>query len=102
MTFDVTHTILDYSGEPVKQGEHDTTWRDVIFVAFNSPSSPTENLPVDQKVKAYQITKKAFDSDTPDFNVEERAFILERIKTIYVKPLIIGRAIELFDGDNEK
>jgi hypothetical protein len=95
MTIDVTKTIPDYKGEPVKDGGKDLTWRDVIYSALNT-QLPSENLTNDQKMKAYQLTKRAFDSDVVELSVEERAFILERVKVIYI-PLIIGRAVELFD-----
>jgi hypothetical protein len=97
MVLNVTEPILDYKNEPIKEGERNANWRDVIFNALNS-QVPGENLTTDQKVKAYQVTKKTFNADTPEFSVEECAFILERIKAVYAMPLIIGRALELFDG----
>lgn len=98
MIINVTDEILDYEGKPVpslnQEGELTglLNWRQVIFTALNAMDS-SRQMPEEDKMKAYAITKKAFDTEEPDFDVEEAAFILKNIRQLY-SPLICGRAEE--------
>jgi hypothetical protein len=104
MKIKVTEKITDYENKPVQNIDQQgnptgtLTWRQVIFTALNAmESDPNKQMPEEDKMKAYQITKKAFDSEEPDFNIEEAAFILKNIKRVY-SPLICGRAEEVFEN----
>ena len=104
MKLKVTEKILDYDNKPVinldQQGKPNgnLTWRQVVFTSLNSIGlDPQEKASEEDKMKAYAITKKAFDNVEPDFTVEEIAFILRNIKKVY-NPLVCGRAEEVFGG----
>lgn len=72
------------------------TWRDVFNTALNSQAKD-EHLTSQDKSQCYQITKKCFATNEPDFTTKEAAFIIDRVEKIYIMPLIIGRVQELFD-----
>jgi hypothetical protein len=95
MKINVVAKILDYEGKPIKEGEQEIDWADVVSTSLNS-QLPGEQLTAEDKVKCFQITSKVYASKTPDLTLSERNFILERVKKIY-NPLIVGRAIEYFD-----
>lgn len=103
MKLKVTEAVLGYDGKPMPQVDQEgkpiqsLTWREVIFTALNAiHGDPTKQMADDDKMRAYAITKKAFDSDEPEFDVEEAAFVLQHIRRIY-SPLVCGRASELFE-----
>ncbi len=96
----VTDKILDYEGNPLKDGDRELTWRDVIFLSMNTQLKD-EVLTSEQKEKCYQITTKAYQGNEVDYTIDQVAYILERIKKIY-NPLIVGRSEEYFDKDKTK
>lgn len=137
MKIKVTDIILDYEGKPAKSTNSaiifetlltklfdklsknesiikedlqvdspNLIWREAIFVALNSMDQQ-EQMTTEQKTKSYQIITKAYATNEPDFTVEERAYIIERIGKFY-SPLVYGRAKEIFeekkvlDGAEEK
>src|SRR3990167_1468751 len=106
MKLKVTEKILDYDNKPVvnldQEGKPNgnLTWRDVIFVALNSMDQQ-EQMTAEQKAKSYQIVTKAYQTNEPDFTVEERAYIIERIGKFY-SPLVYGRAREIFEEKKEE
>lgn len=91
--------FLDYGGKPVKDGEKDATWRTVISSILNA-TLPDEQLSGGGKGRCYLLTLKAFNSENPDYTLEERAFILERIKKLWGPP-VVGRAMEFFEEGKE-
>ena len=97
MKIDITQTLKDYEGKPIKQKDQEMTWRDVIFTALNN-FAQDEKPTGDIKSKCYQITQKIFDKKEPDLTVDQRALIIERVEKIYQSPLICGRAKEFFEG----
>jgi hypothetical protein len=101
MKFNVKSEILDYDGKPVKENEKDNaTWKKIIFNALNN-ILPDEKLTAEQKEKCYDLTARAYAREEVEYSVEEVAFILERVKRIYT-PLIVGRAIQFFEGEKKK
>ena len=105
MKLKITEPVLDYQNKPSKIIARDgketgnLTWRDVIFVALNS-MDPQEQMSTENKAKSYQIITKAYQTNEPDFTVEERAYIIERIGKFY-SPLVYGRAKEIFEEKKE-
>ena len=99
MKVKVTDPVLDYQGEsiqePGKDGLATLTWRTVIYLALNQLDAQHQAT-AEEKLRAYQITQKTYASSEPDFTVQERATILEKIAAIY-NPLVYGRAQELFE-----
>ena len=121
MKVSVVEKILDYEGKPLikPKGENrkcpkcdhswvtsenkedePILWREIIHVAMNTPSRD-EKMTGELSTKLYQITKKAFDTNEPDYTVDQLALIIERIKKTY-NPLIAGRAEEYFNKIEEK
>lgn len=101
MKLRVISPVLDYEGKPAKTFDAIgkeigvLTWREVIFVACNSMES-NEQMSTENKMRAYRIVAKVYQTSEPDFTVEERAFIKERIAKFY-SPLVVGRAEEIFE-----
>jgi len=128
MKIKLTEPILDYEGKSFQQGtiiitasliqsiekgqkedilqklklllSAPLTFRDVFFTALNSQEEG-EKLTVEQKVQMYQITKKVFSGEEPDFTLKELAFIQERVEKIYILPLIVGRVKEVFETNKD-
>ena len=103
MKVKVTNAVLDYQGKPVVGGGLPgpdkklplLSWRTVIYLALNQIDAQ-HPATAEEKLRAYQITQKTYASAEPDFTVQERAVILEKIGAIY-NPLVYGRAQELFE-----
>ncbi len=94
----VTNKILDYENKPLKEGDRELIWRDIIFLSMNTQLKD-EILTSEQKQKCYQITTKAYQDNEADYTVEQVAYILERVKKIY-NPLVVGRAEEYFNKNS--
>lgn len=95
MKYKITDKVLDYSGKPLKEGENDLDWREVIRTALNSQDAQ-EKLTPDQQAKCYRITTTCYKANEVELTVEETAFIIERIRKFY-RPVVIGRAEEFFN-----
>jgi len=100
MKVNILSEIKDYKDKPLKASDgvkaENLTWRTIVFNALNTftkDEQPTGEI----KAKCYRITKKIYDSKTPDLTVDERAVVLERIDKIYSSPLICGKSKEFFD-----
>jgi len=120
MRIKVTELVLDYKGAPIeettgkyqqigvdKEGRpvlepilEEMTWRKVIWLAMNQ-IDPQNPATAEEKLRAYQITRKAWDSAEPEFTVGERAIILEKIVVIY-NPMVYGRAVEVFENGKKR
>ena len=121
MKVSVVEKILDYEGKPLikpkgtnlecpkcghawvtseNKEDEPLLWREIIHVAMNTPSRD-EKMTGELSTKLYQITKKAFDTNEPDYTVDQLALIIERIKKTY-NPLIAGRAEEYFNKEDKK
>lgn len=99
----VLDIVLDYEQNPVmipdpkdQTKEKPLTWREVIFTSLNTQTQ-TNQIPTEDKMKAYELTKRAFMKDgiNPPYSIEEKAFILSRIKIMY-GPMVYGAAEEFF------
>jgi hypothetical protein len=95
MIVNVTEPVLDYEGKPVKDGDKDLLWKEVIYQALNA-ILPNEQQTVEDKTQCYRLTTRCFQTDQPDFTLEERLFIIAKIQRIY-SPLVAGKAQEFFD-----
>lgn len=96
MKVKVTEKVLGYEGKPVKDGEKDLEWLQVFFIALNNftqDEKPTSEV----KSRCYQITKKLYDSNEPDLTVEERSFLIERVRKMFTSPLVCGRVEEFLE-----
>lgn len=104
MKYILSEKILGYEGKPVKEGDKELDWKDVVFSACNSRAleangKPEPEMTMEDKQKAYQMTKKSFEvkeGEEVDFSADWVAFLLKRIGKIY-QPLIVGRATEFFE-----
>lgn len=95
MKVNLKQVIKDYSGKDTANDRGEpVTYRDAIWVALNN-YQPGEDPTPEDKLIAYKISSKIFESD-PDFTIEEAAFIKERSGRVS-PPLLYGRISELFD-----
>ncbi|MBM3283170.1 hypothetical protein FJY90_02855 [Candidatus Gottesmanbacteria bacterium] len=78
------------------------TWREVVYNALESRENEREVLNAEQKIKCGQIERKLYESDEPDLSVEERAFLIERIRKTIVSPMICELASEFFGDKSGK
>lgn len=97
MKIDVTQTLKDYRGKPIKERKIAIQLRNVISLAVNF-SDQKHILTAEQKNKAFQISVKVWGKNKrPNLTVDDLAFIKERVGLVY-SPLIYGRVCEIFDG----
>ncbi len=97
MKFKITDPIMSYEGTPVQDNGKDLDWKQIFFVSLNnftSEEKPTNEI----KAKCFQLTKKIYDSNEPDFTMDERSFLMERVRKLYSAPIIFGRIEEFLEG----
>lgn len=99
MKVNMTMSILDYDGTEVKDitdGESNKplTVRATIYTALNTfMQEERDNL---DKDKLFELTMRAYSADEVDYDTEEAAVIIERVRKIY-NPLVLGRIKQLFE-----
>jgi hypothetical protein len=100
MKIRVTDQVLDYEGEPLKDGDKELIWRTVFRESLNS-MMPGDQFTADEKDRSYRITTICYQGDVVDLNLDDRAFLLDKIRKIY-NPLVCGRAKEILEGEEPK
>lgn len=122
----VTLPILNYEGQPVKEGatpithdlinkirEFQIPWNalaDMLQAELNKPDltyrtaihtalntfSQDEKPTSTDKAKAFEITSKTFATNEPEYTDDQVAFIIDRVEKVFIAPIIVGRIKECF------
>lgn len=103
MKIKLRDTITDYEGKPVTVPNEETgtktplTYFDVFINSLNSQAPGEMPLTAEKKSQIYQISKKMYQSNEPNFTTNELSLIKERIGKTYA-PMVYGKICDLFDG----
>jgi len=99
MKINVTEKILNYEGNPIKEGEEgkekDLTVRTAIAFALNALARE-EIQTAEDKAKIYQLSTKLYSNNEPDFTLDDRKFIKDRAAKI-LPALWFGKLSELLE-----
>ncbi|QNK82582.1 hypothetical protein [Nakamurella sp. PAMC28650] len=98
-------TVSDYEGKPITQLDdqgktENVTFRQVINAALNNEVPGAVMTPED-KQQIYQISKKIWDSWTPDLSNVECAYIQTRGLAV-LNPLLSGRLDDFLNQRDEE
>lgn len=101
MRINVTETLKDYENNEVTDRDANgkevvITIRKCIFLALNNPSKD-EVMDGSTKEKCFELTKRAYDEESPNFTTEELSFIADRMGKVIVTPLLVGRFKEIIN-----
>lgn len=90
--------ILNYESQKIIETENASplTFFTVFVTSLNSVFN-NEIMPAEMKGKIYQITKKLYASNEPDFTPDQIAVLKERVGKCF-SPMVYGRVCDLFDG----
>lgn len=101
MRIKLKQPVLNYENKPLTAQNSSETMNffDVFINALNG-QLPNDILTAEVKNRIYQISKKIYKSDEPNFTTEELSLIKERVGKIYA-PMIYGRVCDLIDGTGE-
>lgn len=100
MKYILSEKILDYKGQPIKEGGQEVSWKDIIFTSCNNPIKKDEEMSPADKLKAYRITTTAYstkDGEETEMSVDDIAFVLKRIDVLFM-PNVVGEAHKFFEG----
>lgn len=106
MKINVKAAITDYEGKPVmipgaEEGkETELTYFDVFIQALNSQVGQ-EVLTAELKNKIYQISKKIYGSNEPNFTPDQLVIIKERVGKAY-NAMVYGKVCDLIDGTDDE
>lgn len=103
MKIKIKEPILDYEGKEIKQPPEDKTltFFDVFINSLNSQMNGEPPLPAETKNKIYQISKKIYASDEPNFTPDQLLLIKERVGKAYA-PMVYGKVCEIIDGVDDQ
>lgn len=98
MKINVKSQVLNYKGEPVVEPgrTEPLTVLDVFITALNATVGP-EVIPAEKKNQIYQISRKIYQNNEPDFTVNELALIQERVLIVW-SPMVVGYTMEVLEG----
>ncbi len=70
----------------------------IIFGAVSTPMQGDDQIPMEKKLKQYQLLQKVNAGGEADLTAEEIALIKERAAKLY-PILVFGRLIDLLEGE---
>ncbi len=99
MIINLNTILVDYEGNPIKDGEKETplTFKKVVLTAVNALDVKTV---VDDKIRAFNISILMNSVDSVDFSVEDLAFIKKKVGEIY-NALVLGRMTEIIEKKDD-
>lgn len=97
MKVKLNQPILNFEGEPIKQGDKELTYG-VIF--RNILGAPTKKDNGDNKLKKFDLGLKCVD-DEVDLNLDERKLLKDLADEAGVSPLLYGRICQLLEDEEE-
>jgi hypothetical protein len=100
MKFDLTKKVLGLDGKPIKNGEEDVTYRDIISAALQS-NDPRESETAESKSKSFQVGLKIFTAKEVELSATEIAHILEKAGK-FLAVVGYGRLKELLEPESKK
>lgn len=108
MKIKLKEAILDYENKPVEipspteenpDKTKTLTYFDVFSSSLNSQVG-NEIISAETKAKIYQISKKIYDSNEPNFTADQLLLIKERVGKAY-SAMVYGKVCDLIDGIEE-
>ncbi len=102
MKIKIRASVLDYEGKeilvPEKEGgEKPLTFFEVFINSLNGQTPNEAPLTAEKKNQIYQISKKIYSSNEPNFTTEQLTLIKERVGKSYA-PMIYGKVCDVIDG----
>lgn len=94
MSIDVDQVLKSFTGAPLRHGEGDAKFRDVVCAALSTDIERTEGV---EKYKRYQIMQKLSEAKEPiNLTTEERTLIKAHIGKV-LPPMFVGRIYDIID-----
>lgn len=98
MKYSVEKAVTDYEGKPLKDGDREITYRQLIgSLLQNVEQGDTGEV----KGKLFDISTKLYGQKEPEFTAEQIVLINERVGK-FGTPLAIGRVKEFLEPKADK
>lgn len=91
--------IVDFIGNPMKSGENDLTFRDLVIMTINN-GDPNERIGAEKKAKIFGLCTKFYRGKFVNLTVDEAALIKERAGEL-ATPMAYGRLCEWLEGEEQ-
>src|SRR5690349_15651679 len=96
--------VTDYENKPIrvpdKEGKEETLTYFSVFINSLNSQAQGEHLTAEMKNKIYQISKKIYMSNEPNFTPDQLVIIKDRVGKTYA-PMVYGKIVEVIDGTDE-
>ena len=81
----------------INEDETPMTLKNVSLLALTGIHSSDDKRTTKEKIEIYTLARKVANEE--ELNIEEIALLKERISLIYVSPVIVGRALDIIEGN---
>ena|SRR6516225_8174052 len=96
MQIDFDSEIRDLANAPIINGEKHLDLAAIATNALLTPQAAEQNIPVEEKVKRFQLALRIANGGALDIALEDVVLLKNIIGKAY-PPLVVGRAFELLD-----
>jgi len=98
MKIKLNQPILNFQGEPLKDGEKEITYGVIIRNLLGAPSEKDNG---DKKLKKFELGLKCV-ADEVDLNLDERKLIKDLADQMGLSPIAYGRICQLLEDESDR